>query len=308
MYENTNARELATRVVMMPRDTNGQGNIFGGVILSHIDLAGAVVARLACGRRRTKRIVTRAMDSVEFSKPVLVNDILTCYGTITFIGHTSIGVHVDVEVDRAGIIIPVTDADVVYVAVNSRGKPTPVGCKGSCGSLAGSSSGGRRRKARSAQSAVQQRLIESPAYCSFGGERVLALKKVMMPFETNGMGNIFGGVLLSHMDQAGAYVARRACASKFIERCVTAAMDKVEFKQPVLVNDVLSCWGTVTRIGKTSISVHVEVEADRAGSIIPVTSADLVFVALDRRGKPAPVTCSADSSCHDRPSQDPCAS
>jgi acyl-CoA thioesterase YciA len=116
----------------------------------------------------------------------------------------------------------------------------------------------------------------------------------MMPFETNGMGNIFGGMLLSYMDLAGSYVARRVCSNHFIHRCVTRFMDKVEFKQAVHVNDVISCYGTVTKVGTTSIKVHVEVEADRAGEIIPVTQADLVFVAVDEAGKPAAVVCSTE--------------
>jgi acyl-CoA thioesterase YciA len=118
----------------------------------------------------------------------------------------------------------------------------------------------------------------------------------MFPHETNGMGNIFGGVLLSYMDHAGQYTAQRACGSKFVDRCVTRFMDRVEFKQPVKVNDVITCWGSVVAIGETSIKVHVEVEADRAGKIIPVTSADLVFVAVDEHGKPTTVACSTSGS------------
>jgi acyl-CoA thioesterase YciA len=73
-------------------------------------------------------------------------------------------------------------------------------------------------------------------------------------------------------------------------------MDKVEFKQPVKVNDVISCYGSVISIGETSIKVHVDVEADRGGRIIPVTSADLVFVALDESGLPTAVGCSTKGS------------
>jgi acyl-CoA thioesterase YciA len=105
------------------------------------------------------------------------------------------------------------------------------------------------------------------------------------------MGNIFGGVLLNHMDLAGAYVAHRACANSYIDRCVTRLMDKIEFKQPVHVNDVITCYGSVMRIGNTSITVRVDVEADRGGKIIPVTCANMVFVAVDGHGKPVSVGC-----------------
>jgi acyl-CoA thioesterase YciA len=128
----------ATRVVMLPKDTNGMGNIFGGVILSHIDLAGAVAAREAC----SNRLVTVCMEQVIFKKPVHVNDVLTCWAKVTKIGKTSITTQVEVEVQRNGEVIPVTEATVVYVAVDEEGRPTPVqryrkprsNCKsGTCG-------------------------------------------------------------------------------------------------------------------------------------------------------------------------------
>lgn len=271
------ARKLATRVAMMPRDTNGQNCIFGGVLLSNIDIAGAIVARQACTAGLIQRVVTRAMDPVEFTKPVLVNDILTCYGKVTRVGKTSIAVHVDVEVDRNGVIIPVANADIVYVSVGDDFRPTPIACAPKS----------RRKTTAPAPKVAPTQHV---------GERVLAIRKTMLPYETNGMGNIFGGVLLSHMDLAGSYVARRACANSYIDRCVTRLMDKIEFKQPVHVNDVISCYGSVTRIGNSSVTVHVEVEADRGGVIIPVTSADMVFVAVDENSKPISVRCSAKST------------
>lgn len=267
------AKKLATRVAMMPRDTNGQGHIFGGVLLSNIDIAGAIAARQACSSEVIRKVVTRAMDPVEFTKPVLVNDILTCYGKVTRVGNTSIGVHVDVEVDRNGLIIPVAQADMVFVSVDENERPVPISCAPKS----------RRRKTPTGKPAATP--PEKPI-----GERVLAIRKTMLPFETNGMGNIFGGVLLSHMDLAGSYVARRACANSYIDRCVTRLMDRVEFKQPVHVNDVISCYGSIVRIGTTSIKVRVEVEADRRGKIIPVTCADMVFVAVDENGNPTGVS------------------
>jgi acyl-CoA thioesterase YciA len=259
---------------MMPRDTNGQGHIFGGVLLSNIDIAGAIAARQACTSSLIRKMVTRAMDPVDFTEPVLVNDILTCYGKVTRVGNTSVGVHVDVEVDRTGVIIPVANADLVFVSVDDNDNPVPISCAP------------KARKKRTTPPPPAP-VVQTPI-----GERVLAIRKTMLPFETNGMGNIFGGVLLSHMDLAGSYVARRACAGSYIDRCVTRFMDRVEFKKPVKVNDVISCYGSVISIGNTSIKVRVEVEADRGGVIIPVTSADMVFVAVDEAGKPRSVTCS----------------
>jgi acyl-CoA thioesterase YciA len=275
MANNPRAKQLATRVAMMPRDTNGHGAIFGGVILSYIDIAGAMVARQACGPGNIRRMVTRAMSQIEFRKPVLVNDILSCYGRITRVGKTSVNVHVDVEVDRNGKTIKVTKADLTFVHVDENDRPIAIACAPKT----------RRKKPAAAEPAPEVPI----------GERVLAVRKTMFPNETNGMGNIFGGILLSYMDLAGSYVAKRVCANNFIDRCVTRFMDKVEFKQPVKVNDVISCYGSVVAIGETSIKVHVEVEADRAGLVIPVTSADLVFVAVDEQGNPTGVRCSTSA-------------
>lgn len=112
----------AIRVVMFPKDTNGAGNIFGGVILSHIDVAGAVAARSICSHR----IVTVSMKEVEFKKPVHIGDILTCWAEVTEVGETSISTSVWVEAERNGKLIDVTEAEVVYVAVNKEGRPIPV--------------------------------------------------------------------------------------------------------------------------------------------------------------------------------------
>jgi len=110
------------RMAMMPRDTNGMGNIFGGVILSHIDIAGAVAARAVCANR----VVTVCMQEVVFKKPVHVNDVLTCWAEVTKVGKTSITTRIEVEVEREGKVFPVTEATVVYVAVDVDGKPTLV--------------------------------------------------------------------------------------------------------------------------------------------------------------------------------------
>jgi acyl-CoA thioesterase YciA len=115
-----------------------------------------------------------------------------------------------------------------------------------------------------------------------------AIRVMMMPRDTNAHGTIFGGVLLSYIDQAGAVAARRRTPHKF----VTVAMDGVEFKQPVYVGDVLSFFARVTKVGRTSMTIHVEVVAERftdPTSVVPVTAANLVYVAVDDAGKPIPV-------------------
>ncbi|MGB7923866.1 MAG: hotdog domain-containing protein [Pyrinomonadaceae bacterium] len=109
----------AIRITLLPRDTNSQGTIFGGVILSYIDMAGAIEAH-----RRTKvaRLVTVAMREIIFHKPVFVGDLVSFYGETLRIGTTSVTVRVIVEAERYGGTsrerVRVTEAEVIYVAVD----------------------------------------------------------------------------------------------------------------------------------------------------------------------------------------------
>jgi len=111
----------------------------------------------------------------------------------------------------------------------------------------------------------------------------LALKAVMMPYDTNPVGTVFGGVLLSYIDQAGVVGAVHEIAAQGWPRqpLVTVAMNAVEFHQPVYVGDVVSFWSRVVRVGTTSITVHVSVEADRNGQAVRLTEAEVVYVAID---------------------------
>ena len=117
-------RPPAIRVMLLPRDTNEAGTIFGGVILSHIDLAAAA----ECRKHSRGRFVTVAMKEVEFVAPVYVGDIVSFYTRTVRVGKTSITVHVEVEAERRddGRAVKVTEAEVVYVAVDDQGRPTPV--------------------------------------------------------------------------------------------------------------------------------------------------------------------------------------
>lgn len=118
-------REPTLRVVLLPRDTNEAGTIFGGVILSQLDLAGAVEAR----KQTTNRIVTVAIKEVEFLSPVWVGDVVSFYTKTTRIGRTSVTVQVTVEAQRRhdpSVVATVTEAEIVYVAVDDKFRPVPV--------------------------------------------------------------------------------------------------------------------------------------------------------------------------------------
>jgi acyl-CoA thioesterase YciA len=124
-------------------------------------------------------------------------------------------------------------------------------------------------------------------------EPYLAIQVVMMPRDTNPHGTIFGGVILSYIDQAGAIGARREVvrAGGPPPMLLTVAMNRVEFKKPVLVGDVVRFLTRLVRIGRTSITMHIDVEAERGGQVLPVTEAEVVYVGVDlataeRRPKP----------------------
>ncbi len=120
------SRIPAIKVILLPKDTNALGTIFGGVILSHIDLASAVEARKVARRR----YVTKAMREVEFHEPVFLGDIVNFFTETVRVGRTSITVKVTVEAERwgggEGERVMVTQAEVVLVAVDESGRPTPI--------------------------------------------------------------------------------------------------------------------------------------------------------------------------------------
>jgi acyl-CoA thioesterase YciA len=112
---------------MLPRDTNAHGTIFGGVILSYLDMAGGI----ECRRQSPKKFVTKAMHEVVFVAPVYLGDLVTFYTRTIRVGTTSITVDVEVEVERLSMggtkeIVRVTEAEVIYVAVGDDGKPIPI--------------------------------------------------------------------------------------------------------------------------------------------------------------------------------------
>ncbi len=115
-----------------------------------------------------------------------------------------------------------------------------------------------------------------------------AIRVVMMPRDVNPQGTIFGGFLLSLMDQAAAVEADRQAPKN---RYVTVAFDRVEFHHPVHVGDVVSLWANATKVGRTSITLHVDVVAQPRGQTakVKVTEGDVVMVAIDEAGTPAPV-------------------
>ena len=114
-------------------------------------------------------------------------------------------------------------------------------------------------------------------------EPYLALQVLMMPNQVNPQGTIFGGVLLSYIDQAGAVGARREVlqAGGPLPFLVTVAMNRVEFKRPVFVGDVVRFHTRLVRLGRTSVTMHVSVGAERGQQVVAVTEAEVVYVGID---------------------------
>ena len=119
-------------------------------------------------------------------------------------------------------------------------------------------------------------------------DRQLVLRMMPMPADANGNGDIFGGWIMAQVDLAGAVLPARIAKG----RIVTVAVNEFVFKQPVSIGDLLSFYAKVERIGKTSITVNVEVYAERNPAdlhVVKVTEANLTYVAIDRDGQPRPI-------------------
>ena len=116
-------------------------------------------------------------------------------------------------------------------------------------------------------------------------DKELVLKVIPMPADTNGNGDIFGGWVMAQVDLAGSVLPARVIRG----RMATVAVKEFIFKQPVRVGDILSFYSSITRIGNTSITVDVEVFAERfrsQGEFVKVTEALVTYVAIDENGKP----------------------
>jgi len=114
-----------------------------------------------------------------------------------------------------------------------------------------------------------------------------ALRTLAMPADANPNGDIFGGWVLSQMDVAGGVPAVERAQG----RIATVAVEAMRFHQPVFIGDLVSCYATITRVGTTSITVHIQTWArrHRSGQAVLVTEGTFVYVAIDEEGRPRPV-------------------
>jgi acyl-CoA thioesterase YciA len=132
------------------------------------------------------------------------------------------------------------------------------------------------------------RASHQPEGVSLPAGKIPALRVMPMPADANQNGDIFGGWIMSHVDVAGGTVAGRLARG----RVATVAVNSFLFKQPVQVGDLLSFYVEVVRVGNTSVTVNVEVYAERRPAdpkVVKVTEATLTYVAIDSSGRPRPV-------------------
>lgn len=116
--------ELVIRTIAMPADTNANGDIFGGWLMSQMDLGAAIVAK----NLSRSRVTTVAVDGMAFLNPVFVGDIVNCHATLMKIGRTSMKIDVEAWVQRGqdGTLVRVTEGVFTYVAIDDQGRPQPV--------------------------------------------------------------------------------------------------------------------------------------------------------------------------------------
>ena len=121
---------------------------------------------------------------------------------------------------------------------------------------------------------------------------VLVMRVMQLPADVNGNGDVFGGWIMAQVDMAGAVLPSRIAKG----RIATVAVNQFIFKQPVSIGDLLSFYAKVERIGRTSVTVHVQVYAERNPAdlrVVKVTEANLTYVAIDGQGQPRPIPAPA---------------
>jgi acyl-CoA thioesterase YciA len=127
-----------------------------------------------------------------------------------------------------------------------------------------------------------------PGKSSLPDDKELVLRVMPLPADSNANGDIFGGWIMAQVDLAGSVLPARIAKG----RIATVAVNQFVFKQPVSVGDLLSFYARVLRVGNTSVTVHVEVYAERdpaAPQVVKVTDANLTYVAIDHEGRPRPI-------------------
>ena len=279
------------RVVAMPMDTNPAGDVFGGWLISQMDLAAGTTAAF----RARGRCATVAIDSFTFHEPVVVGDEVSIYTKITRIGRTSITVHAQTwrrarnTTDR----FKVTQGKFTFVALDDRRKPRPLPPEDGFDTLGPwdeqslMSLGRCRDPADNAASSHATPRSKGPVQELSQPSGDLTVRVIAMPNNINAAGDVFGGWVMSQMDlAAGSTMSMRTCT-----KTVTVAIDRVSFLAPMMVGDELSVYTKIVKVGRTSATIAVQAwcRPQRQRRLQLVTHGTFVFVALDDNNRPTPV-------------------
>jgi acyl-CoA hydrolase len=291
-------------VRMMPQDANPAGYVHAGVVLRYIDLVGAMVAM----HHARTAVVTVSIDRMDFLTTANVGEAVNFKASVNYVGTTSMEVGVRVEAENlfTGEIRHAGSAYLTFVGVDKERKPTllPQLLPATPDEHRRFAEALRRRESRkderrseragqaeTAASGGNGETAAAPVGSAAGGkppgESNVVMPVRMMPQDANPAGDVHGGVILKHIDLAGAIAAMRHCRSAV----VTSSIDRMEFLATGRVGEVMSFKASVNYVEGANMEVGVRVEAENlfTGEIRHAGSAYLTFTALDADRAPVPV-------------------
>lgn len=269
------------RVVAMPTDTNPAGDVFGGWLISQMDLAAGTTAAF----RARGRCATVAIDRFTFHEPVAVGDEVSIYTKITRTGRTSLTVHAETwrRARNTTERYKVTQGKFTFVALDDSRRPCALPPEDGFYAVPEQKDGTipqpTGHDART-DAPMADTTLRAPS-----GD--LSVRVIAMPNNTNAMGDVFGGWVMSQMDLAAGSMVSQHTGTK----TVTVAIDSVSFLAPMTVGDELSVYTKIIKVGRTSATVAVQAwrRPQRMRQLQLVTHGTFVFVALDDNNRPTPI-------------------
>lgn len=277
---NNSFKEPVIRSIPMPSDTIAENYVSAGWILSQMDLAGGKHAY-----NYTKgRTVTVSLNAMSFRQPVYVSDEISIFGEYLKIGRTSLTVGIEAWAHRrmSDEKVKVTEAVFTFVHTDDQRRPVQI-TKRDDVALSDKSFELKRNESDQAEPVLSA--AEFKEQIESGKD--LALKTVPLPRDTNYLGDIFGGWILSQMDLAGLMKATHFAS----QRVVTVGIQEMVFHNPVFVGDQVSFLTKVYKVGQTSVTIKVESYVFRNNKEIyeKVTEGLFTYVAIDEERNPVQV-------------------
>ncbi|MCM2343769.1 MAG: hypothetical protein NDJ24_04335 [Alphaproteobacteria bacterium] len=277
----TQDKTLTFQLQPMPADTATDNRISAGWLLSEMDKASGRRAHeyiYAGDKTHQGRTVTAGIDAMVFKKPLFVGDLVKIYTEVARQGRSSVTIKTEVWADRrdSKAVEMVTEGLFTFVAIDAQRKPVPILTNNTSQNPVLVPPG----TARKAGVVINQSM--TPV-----GNPVLTLTPDRR--NTNALGDIFGGWILSRMDDAAAGSAAQITGG---HRVANVALDAMTFHRPVLVNDEVTFYTALSRLGKSSVAINIEAWAKRSVSGLheKVTEGLFTYVAVDNNLKPIPIT------------------